>query len=193
MSEDILAEDRQDAKPKSKAGRFDQISIALHWLTVILVAMQFSTAWLANQRSADAAMLSFVHRSTGTVTWAVVAMRLMWRHGSAHLPPFPPRMPKLQQQIAKLSEYALYGLLLVQPLTGLGNTLFRGRPFVLFAWRVPALLTADRTISHIFEWLHEFGARALVALIALHAAAALFHGLILRDGVFQRMLPWTVR
>ena len=125
MSEDIFAEDRQDAKPKSKAGRFDQISIALHWLTVILVAMQFSTAWLANQRGADAAMLLFVHRSTGTLTWAVVAMRFMWRHCSAHLPPFPPRMPKLQQQIAKLSEYALYGLLLVQPLTGLGNTLFR--------------------------------------------------------------------
>lgn len=40
--------------------------------------------------------------------------------------------------------------------------------------------------------LHEIGAWALLALIGLHAAA-LLHGLLLRDGVLQRMLPWTPR
>jgi cytochrome b561 len=40
---------------------------------------------------------------------------------------------------------------------------------------------------------HEFGAKALVVLIGLHAGAALFHGLVLRDVVLQRMLPWTLR
>jgi cytochrome b561 len=33
----------------------------------------------------------------------------------------------------------------------------------------------------------------LLTLVGLHAAAALFHGLILRDGVLQRMLPWGSR
>jgi Prokaryotic cytochrome b561 len=80
-------------------------------------------------------------------------------------------------------------LLLAQPLTGLGNTLFHGRPFAVFAWQVPALFAADKTISHVFESLHELGAWALLLLIGLHAAAALFHALLLRDGVFQRMLP----
>jgi cytochrome b561 len=51
----------------------------------------------------------------------------------------------------------------------------------------------DKALSEIFEWLHEFGAWALLSLIGLHAAAALFHGLIARDGVFRRMLPWTMR
>ena len=41
--------------------------------------------------------------------------------------------------------------------------------------------------------LHELAAWMLLALIGIHAAAALFHGLILRDGVLQRMLPWTGR
>lgn len=102
-------------------------------------------------------------------------------------------MPKLQQRIAKFNEYALYTLLLAQPLSGLGNTLFHGRPFAVFGWQVPALFAADKTISHVFESLHELGAWALLALIGLHAAAALFHALFLRDGVFQRMLPWTMR
>jgi superoxide oxidase len=75
--------------------------------------------------------------------------------------------------------------------TGLANTLFHGRPFALFAWQVPALLTRDETVFHAFRLMHKFGALALLALIGIHAAAALLHALILRDGVLQRMLPWT--
>jgi cytochrome b561 len=48
MREDIFVGDWRDAKPQSKAGRFDQISIAVHWLTLVLVAAQFATAWLFN-------------------------------------------------------------------------------------------------------------------------------------------------
>ena len=48
-------------------------------------------------------------------------------------------------------------------------------------------------IHRLFAEAHEFGAKALVALISLHAGAALFHGVVLRDGVLQRMLPWTSR
>ena len=98
-------------------------------------------------------------------------------------------MPKLQQWIANANEYGLYALLLVQPITGIGDVLFHGRPFMLFVWQVPALLTPDPTIRGLFQEAHEFGAKALLALIGLHAGAALFHGLVLRDGVLQRMLP----
>jgi cytochrome b561 len=83
--------------------------------------------------------------------------------------------------------------LLAQPLTGLGNTLLHGRPFALFVWQVPAWLAPAKSISHQLESLHELGGWMLLALIGIHAAAALFHWLILRDGVLQRMLPWTGR
>jgi superoxide oxidase len=193
MSENIHAKDWRGVKPQSKAGRFDQISIALHWLTVFLVVAQFATAWLLNRHGSHTAALLVAHRSMGIVTWIAVAIRVVWRHRFAYLPPFPASMPKLQQRIAELNEYGLYALLLAQPLTGLSNTLFHGRPFALFVWQVPALVTPDRTISYTFQSLHELGAWALLTLIGLHAAAALFHGLILRDGVLQRILPWTVR
>jgi cytochrome b561 len=84
---------------------------------------------------------------------------------------------------------AFYALLLVQPITGLGDVVFHGRPFMLFVWQVPALLTPDPAIRGLFQPAHELGAKALLALIGLHAGAALFHGLVLRDGVLQRMLP----
>jgi len=193
MSEDIAVQIWRQAKPHVKAGRFDRISIALHWLTVALVAAQFTTAWLSQAEAGEAARLLLVHRSIGILTWAVVIFRLIWRRTFAHLPPFPASVPKLQQQIAKLNEYALYGLLLLQPLTGLGNTLLHGRPFRLFVWYVPAWFAPDKVVWHTFQWLHEIGAWMFLTLIGLHAAAALFHGLTLRDGVLQRMLPWRSR
>jgi cytochrome b561 len=56
-------------------------------------------------------------------------------------------------------------------------------------WKVPALLEPNPPISILFAVAHEFGAKALLVLIGLHVGAALFHRLVLRDGVLQRMLP----
>ena len=190
MSQVTAGAARNAPRPRADAGRFDSTSIALHWLTLALVAGQFATAWLLGASDDGRALLTF-HRSMGLATWTLVLARLVWRRCFAHLPPFPASMPKRQQAVAVLSEHALYALLLVQPITGLADTLFRGRKFTLFIWRAPALLAPDKPVFHALHLAHELGALALATLIGLHAAAALFHGLVLRDGVLQRMAPWT--
>jgi cytochrome b561 len=177
-------------------GRFDQISIALHWLTMLLIIGQFTSAWLreaVEHESSLAVAILAAHRTMGMLTWTVVLLRLVWRRYFACLPPFPETMPKLQQSIAKANEYGLYALILLQPVTGFGRGLFADRPSELFIWQIPALLGPNPEIHHLFGEAHEFGAKALLALIGLHAGAALFHALVLRDGVLQRMLPWTAR
>lgn len=175
---------------EERAARFDDISQALHWLTLLLVIGQFSSALLHEQRHGAAAELILTfHRSAGVVTWIVVVMRLLWRRWFAYLPPFPATMTKVQQWAAKLNEYGLYLLLLLQPLTGLATTLLLGRPFMLFLWQMPALMARDKPLAHMLEEVHKTGAWILAALIGLHAVAALFHGLVLRDRVLQRMLP----
>jgi cytochrome b561 len=173
-------------------GRFDQVSIALHWLTVLLIVVQYGSLWLheaAHHASNFAVALLSVHRSMGMVTWIVVVVRLIWRRRFAYLPPFPPSMPILQQTAAKANEYGLYILLLVQPITGLARVLLRGQPFEMFFWQVPALFEPNPAIRTMFVEAHEIGGNALLLLIGLHAGAALFHRLVLRDGILQRMLP----
>ena len=181
-------------RASAEGKRFDQTSIVLHWLTVLLIIVQFTSAWwreaVGHETRLAAAILA-THRTMGVLTWLVGLARLVWRHKFAYLPPFPDSMPKLQQYIAKTNEYGLYALLIVQPITGLGGVLFRGHPFELFIWDVPALLEPDPAVRSLFVQTHEFGAKALLALIGLHAGAALFHRLVLRDGVLQRMSPWT--
>ena len=175
----------------SQGKRFDPTSIVLHWLTVLLIVSQFTTVWLHEAVGHGTSMGSEildVHRTMGMLTWTVALARVIWRHRFAYLPPFPESMPKLQQWIAKANEYGLYALLLVQPVTGFGQMAFDGRPFTLFIWQVPALSAPDATIRFLLEEAHMVGGKALLVLIGLHAGAALFHGVVLRDGVLQRML-----
>jgi cytochrome b561 len=177
-----------------QSGRFDHTSIALHWMTVLLIFIQFTSAWLheaVDENSSLAAAILATHRASGMLTWIVVLVRLVWRHGFAHLPPFPEDMSKLQQSITTANEYSLYVLLFVQPITGLSRVLFRGESFGLLIWQVPALLAPNPEIRNFFVEAHEFGAKALLLLVSLHAGAALYHRLVLRDGVLHRMLPWS--
>jgi cytochrome b561 len=194
-----MTENSESAKTYARtagleSGRFDQISITLHWLTVLLIVLQFSSAWLREAVDHDSSLAVTIlttHRTSGALIWVVSLVRLVWRHNFAYLPPFPESMSKLQQTLAKANEYSLYALLLIQPITGLGRSLFRGAPFELLIWQVPALFEQDDAIRHVFAEAHEIGANVLLALIGLHAGTALFHRLVLRDGVLQRMLPWT--
>ena len=50
---------------------------------------------------------------------------------------------------------------------------------------------ANPAIRSVFVEAHGFGGKALLTLIGLHAGAALFHRVVLRDGILRRMLPWT--
>ena len=177
----------------SKGGRFDQVSMAFHWLTVLLIVFQFGSAWWMAQGGPNTPQLLIFHRSMGTLTLLTVVGRLVWRHACAHLPAFPKSMPVVQQRIAQANEFGLYFLMVLQPLTGLGDTLFRGHPFVLFGVEAPALLATNKPVFHLLHTVHAYSAWALLTLIGLHAGAAIFHGLILRDGVLERMLPWTAK
>lgn len=195
MTTNLETAEKIVAKAPLRSERFDPTSIMLHWLTVFLIVGQFTTIWLhefvGHQTILGSEILD-AHRTMGVLTWTIVLARLVWRHRFADIPPFPESMPKLQQWIAKANEYGLYGLLLVQPITGLGEVLFHGRSFALFIWQVPALLEPEPAIRALFVRVHEFGGHALLILIGLHAGAALFHGFVLRDGVLQRMLPQSV-
>src|SRR5579859_1923017 len=83
---------------RAQPERFDATSMMLHWVTVVLVACQFTTALLHDQfAGATAVTLLVLHRSAGVLTWLVVVVRLVWRRWFAWLPPFPADMPRLQQ------------------------------------------------------------------------------------------------
>ena len=83
MSESIDLAARPASKPRAEAGRFDQTSVALHWLTVVLVAAQLTMGTLLSHGGDEMPALLTAHRSIGIAILIVVTARLAWRHGFA--------------------------------------------------------------------------------------------------------------
>lgn len=133
--------------------------------------------------------LLMLHRSAGVLVWSVTIVRFLWRASFARFPPFPENLPRPMEWAAKASEYALYALLVFQPLTGLAHSLLRGRPIDLLGATIPALLPRLLDLSGQFHELHKWGAWALAVTAGLHGGAALFHHMVLKDDVLESMLP----
>ncbi|MBS0333704.1 MAG: cytochrome b [Proteobacteria bacterium] len=180
-----------DHPPAATPARFDRVSVTLHWATVLVIVWMFASAWAIGLAAgpAGAQRMLAVHRSLGVVLWLVTLARLTWRLRFAQTPPLPADLPAVQKLAARLNEAALYAILLIQPLSGLAQSLARGKPFVLFGLQVPRLMARDKSAAGLFHDIHELAADLLIGLVVLHVGAALFHGLVRRDGVLGAMLP----
>lgn len=182
-------------------GRYDRVARALHWAVAVLLlaqlafGAQFSTLDLYT--TADAAWYRRwmpLHKSLGLTILLLMLCRLGWR--LAHRPPpLPAGLPGWQLRAARLSHGLLYALAILQPLLGLAQSSAYGattRFWGLFV--VPAIVPAawSRPHTDVFRLaaqdLHTVVAIAIVVLVGIHAAAALWHQFARRDGLLRRML-----
>lgn len=171
-----------------KPEHFAPMARLLHWsMAVLLIAMLFIGAGMAASVSARHEWLIHLHKPLGIALLALVLVRLAVRF-STRQPPLPADLPDVQKLAAKASHGLLYGLMLVLPLVGWAMLSAAGDPIMLGdSLRLPAIMAAD---PHRFAFLrkaHAYLAYLLFLTILVHLAAALFHGLIRRDGVLQSM------
>jgi len=54
---------------------------------------------------------------------------------------------------------------------------------------IPDLLARDNALGHLLAEVHESLNWTMVALVAGHVGAALYHQFVLRDGTLRRMVP----
>jgi cytochrome b561 len=128
-----------------------------------------------------------LHRSTGVTIVLLTLVRLRVR-SHAVLPEWPPDLPHWQRFVAWASEIGLYFFLLAQPAFGIIGSLLQGK-VVLFGIPIPQLLPRNRALARDILEVHWGVGLCLLALIALHVAAALHHHFVRRDDVLMRMLP----
>ncbi len=141
-------------------------------------------------RTVPSSILIYCHIWFGITILFVVVIRLFWR--LTHGEPVPESgLPLWQVAAARLMHWLLYALLFVIPLLGWMNASWRGMPVTFFnVFELPKLL---ETRAPGWNWtgdLHAVLANYfLPGLVGAHLTAALYHYLIRRDGVLQRMLP----
>jgi cytochrome b561 len=163
-----------------------------HWTVAILVLLMIPAGLVMVQqgipRSLQNALFIF-HKNMGVVVLLIVIARLMYRRFNPP-PPLPESMPHLQRRIAGASHAALYALLVLMPVAGYIRVRAGGFPIEwLDAMGIPTLVPRSDALAEVAKNVHYFGAIAIVALVMLHLGAALFHGMIRRDGIFSRMWP----
>ncbi|MBN8262673.1 MAG: cytochrome b [Xanthomonadales bacterium] len=176
---------------KNSATRWGPVSMALHWLVVVLI---LAMAWIGLRmgdlpNGPDKIATYALHKSIGISILAIALLRLGWRL-FAGAPAHVAGTPAWQARAASLAHVGLYGLLLAIPLSGWLLNSAAGFPLQWFGMvNLPALAGKDHALHELAEEAHELLFWALVLLALVHAAAAIHHHLFLRDDTLSRMLP----
>jgi cytochrome b561 len=168
--------------------RFPAASRLLHWtMAPTIVAMLFIGVGMAASVSPRYDLLVSIHRPLGIAIFVLCVIRIVNRFINPP-PELPDTLPSMLRFAAKASHIVLYALMLIMPLVGWGMLSAARYPIVLYGpLRLPPILPHDLTLYAWLRELHTVLAYLLFATFLAHFAAALYHGLIRRDGVFGAM------
>ena len=171
--------------------RYGSWSIALHWLMLLLIAAAYACIELRGNFPKGSGIregLKSMHFMLGLSVLALVAVRVVV-HLTGTIPRIEPQPPKWQGLFARSMHLALYALMIGMPMLGWLILSAEGKPIPLFGLELPALIGQNKAIAEWAEDLHEAFGTLGYFLIALHAAAALYHHHVVHDNTLRRMLP----
>jgi cytochrome b561 len=170
------------------------ISRLFHWGLGLLIIGMLAYGWWMNHMAArpDRFFHRSIHADIGYVVLLLMVIRLVWR-GLNPVPAPPSDAPRWQRIAARISHGALYAVTILVAMLGWAHS-GAHKPdyadwFGLF--RVPQFTSTDKASANFYENLHIYLAYALIALIAIHVAAAIWHHFVKRDSVAVRMIDGT--
>ena len=186
----------EPSRPIATGGReqaYDGVAQAFHWSVVALLIAQYFTEWAPKSLGGGSDAIADWHLAIGPTILLLMLLRLLWR--LTHRPPPPPTdLPVALRLLSRATHYAFYAILIVLPLLGwTAASGFGATPYLLGLIPLPALIAQNKPLAETIGHVHGALALALLAVIALHVAGALYHALVKQDGVLQRMLPHGAR
>jgi cytochrome b561 len=179
-------------KDEIAAKRYDAVTRILHWVMALLIAGAWLLASVADDypKGPERQWVMDLHRSVGVMVFALVILRIVWRRLNPP-PALPAATPALVRRGAAAGHIVLYVLMLALPAIGIALTWAAGRPVTVFGlFTLPPLFGANHDLKEVLEEVHAVLGNGILVVAGLHAAAALFHQYVLKDGVLGRMLPW---
>ncbi len=170
------------------ANTYDLKTIYYHWFSAALIF----TLWLLGEnidwfaKGDPRVYARSLHITLGLILAFVFVRRFKWRiQGGVKLPQATPGgMGKLALGVHHLL-YLLIGLTII---LGIAAVWIRGdNIFNLF--QVPAFDPTDKQLREDVVDVHGLLANSLLILAAGHAVLAIWHQLMIKDGVLKRMWP----
>ena len=168
-----------------------------HWVTAALIlAMLPLGVYMTDlpQETAEQvqhkAWFFSLHKTIGVTVFFVAIARVLWAIVQPH-PKLLNADRRLESLAAQTVHWALYGAIIVMPLTGwLQHSAAAGfAPFWLPLPQDLPFVPKDPRLATVFGIAHVFTAVLLTGALVLHIGGALKHALIDRDGTLRRMIP----
>lgn len=171
---------------KSSPDRYGTVAVWIHWLSAVLILLLLITGF----RAADApdaqakAALLRVHIPTAITVLLLTAFRILWWWRIDHKPAPLASMPPWQAGLSRGVHVNLLVIVLGMVASGIGMMILSGAG--------PAVFGAPGAVMPDFHEVlprrpHGLGARLMIALLAIHAGAALYHHFVRRDETLKRM------
>jgi cytochrome b561 len=168
--------------------RYTPTAIALHWLLALLLTAMAGVGWymMSIEHEPGADRLFDLHKSAGLLVGLLVVVRVGVRLLNKPQP-LPVSVAPWQVKLSLVTQFGLYLLMLLMPLTGYIGASYSKSGVPFFGLATPRWAAPDHDTAEQYFDIHSILIWVMVALVALHVLGALKHLLMDKDGVFQRM------
>jgi cytochrome b561 len=173
-----------------QSAKYSAVEQAVHWATAVLVLVAFIYGPGGSEARVYSDAGEFdrrLHETLGLCVLVLTVFRLLWR--SVDRRPDPPSVPRWMGLASKAVQVALFILLLLVPLTAITGAWLEGHPLTWLGGDVPPLIGESHDLGSAVARLHGWLGDTILWVAGFHAAAALSHHFVLRDGVLKSMLP----
>jgi cytochrome b561 len=170
---------------KSTPDRYGTMAVAIHWVSVVLIVILIGSGFRAANTVdpvAKAAILR-LHVPIAVAVLALTIFRIIWWWGFDRKPDPVAGSPHWQERTAQVVHLLFYVVILGMITSGIGMMVLSGAAPMIFGGE--GILPDFRKYPPRLP--HGIGARLLLALLVLHAGAALYHHFVRRDGLLRRM------
>jgi cytochrome b561 len=181
---------------RNSAHAWGSVSKALHWAMAAIILFASIYVLIINDsmpgfKSTPILFITgmHLHKTLGLLALVLIVLRAVWVFTQKR-PELPATMSRQERIASKLAHYALYALMVAVPIFGWLSSSAFGSPTNVFGWfTVGGIWPRDRDMLPFFYYSHKYLAWTLLALVAVHVLAALWHHIIRKDGVLRAMLP----
>ena len=170
---------------KSTSDRYGAMAISIHWATAVLIAILIVSGFRAANvmdPAVKAAILR-VHIPIAVAVLALTILRIAWWLWFDRKPEPVAGSPRWQELSARAVHLLFYVVILAMIASGIGMLALSGAAPIIFGGDSALLPDFSKYPPRL---AHGAMARLLIALLALHACAALYHHFVRRDGLLWR-------
>lgn len=173
---------------KGMAG-YSVMAKVYHWLMAVLVLIMVPMGLTMEDVGPGRLqnLLFFYHKSIGILLFALVVLRIL-QHWVTPVPLPPASLSPALRVISRSVHGLLYLVLIVNPVLGWLGTSLYGAPLPFFGlFSLPHVGPPDKPLAGDILEVHATIGVVFAWLIALHILGGLYHWLIAKDGIIERM------